>query len=1152
MKSHILPLFLLILLIFAGCIQEPSIEQRLLCIDLSTPSQPKVPDCTTQESCLAKVESSFSTEDAMLSFEIRQMMHIYKNHVARSWLYFNRAQKNLSKINSICSSPDNFNGLNQQTNELNHNLSEAFAAIDGAGKTSFAIILLEKQILEEQDINLIREEPLFNDYTEFVNNENEILYRSNPEGSSYAAKYLKATELFTEVSKILGFEDRVIEEVTVYDMVFGVDKILFEQIPKEIKDFPLMKEFFNNSVNFFSDSLSIDHAVSFLQHFPSFELLNSFNEMVGTENSSAKKFFELMNSANRNLKEMEERNNSIQQEVESTFPELEKELNSLNSSALNSFDKDFLAELYSLLGQESEISVQSHSIDEISSFVENAQRERSELLHRFGEWKVSDLSIGERTKELKEIHFELKKTEESARFFSTEVVSGLELLCDSRTEFIGKEIDSAAYLDEELSFLGDLRASISFGLKTYNSRKETNEKLFSCREILEEFGRFKLGLEDREAFENSLDEDIAACLSSVENMLAQEESGLNDFRPIYDSLVSVERPYENPNYMLESCSFLRGNIEREIGGREITSSTETERVIEADLSRAVIEKRIEITSLKKIPSLQMSTGLNNFPRIAKETIAVYFHGKKISHWTENDKLLFELGNVLEKDEVLIYYSVANPIDYSFSLVLMEQTDFNSFNYFYSLSLINRLEHHVLKNSKIMVDFPLSGAAYSIKLFTSAGKNIDFDALANRKLSFTSPELFPEQEVQAYLSFSVNDFSSHWEEVIEGVKDELQNLKMHSDGKISAEAKMLEEKFNELTGSIDLKSASSLRGMDELLKEIYSLESKADENDKMKLSFQIVQGEVSNAMENLAEKINSLREIGNDADANEMESRLEEAQNLFEISQSGKSLDLNLAFGKLLQARDLVSTIGQINFEGAESEGNDLNKSLETELKKEAEEINSRINSFKQLIGEKIPASIASLRKMLKNSPAEELKSIGYIVPFTEQRLDKLELLLQEIDSPEIAGLISEFGKSYGKGDFASAVEVFGKSKNKFEDAIEKSNAINSELDSYFNKLKKDAVIFFNSAVEKVDESTATEEMKQLFDDARNELEKENYLSSIGLVGMATAPVTGLQFPEIPLSVLPLLAIIAAVAYFKFFRKKKNGSENRLKKVLRER
>ena len=120
-----------------------------------------------------------------------------------------------------------------------------------------------------------------------------------------------------------------------------------------------MKEFFNNSVDFFSGSLSIDHAVSFLEHFPSFELLNSFNEMVGTENSSAKKFFELMNSTNRNLKDVAERNNSIQREVESIFPELETELNSLSSSALNSFDKDFLAGLYSLLGQESEISVQS-------------------------------------------------------------------------------------------------------------------------------------------------------------------------------------------------------------------------------------------------------------------------------------------------------------------------------------------------------------------------------------------------------------------------------------------------------------------------------------------------------------------------------------------------------------------------------------------------------------------------------------------------------------------------------------------------------------------------------------------------------------------------------------------------------------------------
>jgi hypothetical protein len=95
---------LLALLSLSGCIdQKLSIEERLLCMDLSAQSFAFVPKCSSVEDCFSKVEQSFfDFEEGVFNPRIQSRLYYYKNEVALSWFYFSSARENLKQIFSAC------------------------------------------------------------------------------------------------------------------------------------------------------------------------------------------------------------------------------------------------------------------------------------------------------------------------------------------------------------------------------------------------------------------------------------------------------------------------------------------------------------------------------------------------------------------------------------------------------------------------------------------------------------------------------------------------------------------------------------------------------------------------------------------------------------------------------------------------------------------------------------------------------------------------------------------------------------------------------------------------------------------------------------------------------------------------------------------
>ncbi len=326
-------LLLGLLLPLSGCV-EMSPEERLLCLELTSYSQTEVPRCTSQEECFSFVESDLNLGIGLLDGEAQASLHDYKNRIARSWLYYNRAMENLHEIHGICGSASNYSALPREANELNKNLVEAFSEIDLAFRDSVSVMALESSALAEHDINLVKEEPLFQDYAEMMHNLNELSQNSyEKNSSSYTSTHFRNLAEFNSLFLGYGFRPLSLNEFSFLQFARGKAKALEKHVPKEHFYIPLIAKTIVGAAGYLADAASLENSAEALKHFPSFEMLNSYNRFIGVKSSSAKIFSGLMGRAASNLGAIEARNAEIEAEIANEIAVIGSLLASLESAA---------------------------------------------------------------------------------------------------------------------------------------------------------------------------------------------------------------------------------------------------------------------------------------------------------------------------------------------------------------------------------------------------------------------------------------------------------------------------------------------------------------------------------------------------------------------------------------------------------------------------------------------------------------------------------------------------------------------------------------------------------------------------------------------------------------------------------------------------
>src|SRR3989344_1406246 len=263
MRSLKLAALLLISILMLGCIGDKELSQaRLLCLDLASYSESEVPFCTTQEKCFEEVQVNFAIEKEGLPEIVKEKLSELENHLARSWLYYNRAIVNIKYIYASCYKSD-FSAVEQQANEFSHNAVAAFDESDKAHQIAFAILALERADLESQDINLIKEEDLYNDYS--VISENMVALSGKGEGTSFTSAYLRAAEnLHAAVSKF-SFSEKHVAEFTVFDFISNVDGKILKNLPNKPLYLPIVSASMQDLVSYLSSAFSAEQAISVLQ-----------------------------------------------------------------------------------------------------------------------------------------------------------------------------------------------------------------------------------------------------------------------------------------------------------------------------------------------------------------------------------------------------------------------------------------------------------------------------------------------------------------------------------------------------------------------------------------------------------------------------------------------------------------------------------------------------------------------------------------------------------------------------------------------------------------------------------------------------------------------------------------------------------------------
>src|SRR3989344_4438526 len=293
-----LPAILLLAILSSGCLQGPATEERLACLELTSYAFTSIPKCETQDACFAAVQNSFPHDERLFSAATRQETLYAKNHLARAWLFLNRAKANLKNIHDMCYS-SSYSGIPREVNELNSSLREIGAEIDEFNSAAARSINAELASMSLDDINAISGEPLFDDYA--VLNRNVVDFsQQNAGGATYASRFLREAEKFREIAETLELQE-TLQETTLFGIVSENQRTITDNLladAAEERDFPiwLVGPVFSGVSDFLRDFFALGGSVSSLESLPSFDVLSSINSLIGSENSAAAEFFAVFRS----------------------------------------------------------------------------------------------------------------------------------------------------------------------------------------------------------------------------------------------------------------------------------------------------------------------------------------------------------------------------------------------------------------------------------------------------------------------------------------------------------------------------------------------------------------------------------------------------------------------------------------------------------------------------------------------------------------------------------------------------------------------------------------------------------------------------------------------------------------------------------------
>ena len=306
--------FLLILLVsLSGCLEFITTREKQACLALTHYSSTSIDDCTSQNKCFLEIEKLSIEKNNKLPLSLSQNIDTYKNYLASSHYYYTLTKEELDLLHEGCEKEEvkTILGHYNKTMDL---FSKTFAYVNNATKKSMYLIINYTLFLEKQEVNLIPEEEIFQDY--ILLNDNINFMKKQIENESYLSKVDQEIKKLHTYSKELGFNETYLSKENVSDLTLYYLEMYEKEINSQEINLPeilRINSFVYKKLSNIEDLRNINYNLNKLDGYNFYILMD---KLVGKEKSLVTEFIILNNKVNDSLNIVYEKINNYQIEIE--------------------------------------------------------------------------------------------------------------------------------------------------------------------------------------------------------------------------------------------------------------------------------------------------------------------------------------------------------------------------------------------------------------------------------------------------------------------------------------------------------------------------------------------------------------------------------------------------------------------------------------------------------------------------------------------------------------------------------------------------------------------------------------------------------------------------------------------------------------------
>ncbi len=302
----------LFLVLLSGCLDVITTRQKQLCLSSTDFSKTSIPDCNGFSTCFKRIDGAGLIVNDTVPFETKNKILTYKNNIASSVYYFNKAEKEIQKIYAYCSGQNDLKII-KNINDLMFYISRVFSYQDLAWQKSIEILKDYAIFLKSQGVEEITEEEIYGSFVLINQNINELRDETIND-KTYIGILKKEASAARELASNFGFLKSYMTSINYVD-VYAYYSEYVDNPEQELK-IPVISKSSNFVFSRLSTIENFQRINTNLKRTDNYNLYILFDKHIGTQDSLFRRFIILNNKINNDLKLALDRIEMLEKEIE--------------------------------------------------------------------------------------------------------------------------------------------------------------------------------------------------------------------------------------------------------------------------------------------------------------------------------------------------------------------------------------------------------------------------------------------------------------------------------------------------------------------------------------------------------------------------------------------------------------------------------------------------------------------------------------------------------------------------------------------------------------------------------------------------------------------------------------------------------------------